>query len=68
MVAPDLSTAVWWKSSRSNGQGQCVECTYGDGVLALRDSKDPQGPVLRFTRTGWSAFVAGIKDGEFDIV
>jgi len=37
----------------------------GDGV-ALRDSKDQDGPVLRFTREEWSAFLVGAKAGEFD--
>lgn len=33
--------------------------------IALRDSKDPQGPVLRFTRQEWDAFVAGVGAGDF---
>lgn len=67
MVAPDLSAAVWRTSSRSNGQGQCVECTSGDNFIAVRDSKDRQGPVLVFTSAEWMAFIRGVKGGEFDI-
>jgi len=33
----------------------------------VRDSKDPNGPILRFTREEWSAFVGGTKEGEFDL-
>ncbi|MFI7073241.1 DUF397 domain-containing protein [Micromonospora sediminicola] len=55
----DLSGARWRKSSRSNGQGgACVEVA-GDlpGVIAVRDSKDPTGPVLAFAPDAWRAFV-----------
>ncbi|MER6827131.1 DUF397 domain-containing protein [Streptosporangium sp. NPDC000563] len=64
----DLRSAVWRKSSRSgpNG-GQCVEvATNLSGAVAVRDSKDPNGPHLLFTSTGWRSFVHGIKAGNFD--
>ncbi|MCZ7436021.1 DUF397 domain-containing protein [Micromonospora sp. WMMC241] len=58
----DLSNARWRKSSRSNGQGgACVEVADGrPGVIAVRDSKDPAGPVLAFAPDAWRAFVAGV--------
>jgi hypothetical protein len=61
-------TLVWRKSSYSGGTGgNCVEvAVLPDGGRALRDSKDPAGPVLRFTSAEWSAFVAGAQDGEFE--
>ena len=63
----DLTRAQWRKSTRSGNSGNCVEVAeLPDGGRAVRDSKDPQGPVLRFTRDEWSAFVAGARDGEFD--
>ncbi|MDG4799256.1 DUF397 domain-containing protein [Micromonospora sp. WMMD980] len=58
----DMSNARWRKSSRSNAQGgACVEVA-GDlpGVVAVRDSKDPAGPVLAFNPDAWRAFVTGV--------
>lgn len=55
------------KSSYSSNQGSCVECAVCDcGEVRVRDSKDPQGPVLTYTPAEWTAFVLGAKDGEFD--
>ncbi len=57
----------WVKSSSSGPSGNCVEVAFqGDGVL-VRDSKDPEGPTLVFTRNEWDAFVAGAKGGEFNV-
>ncbi|WP_329428980.1 DUF397 domain-containing protein [Streptosporangium sp. NBC_01495] len=64
----DLSAAVWQKSSRSSDNGgQCVEVAVNlPGVVAVRDSKDPQGPGLLFTPAQWRAFVGDVKSGGFD--
>jgi len=63
----DLSRAAWFKSSFSNGQGgECVEvATNLPGIVAVRHSKDPDGPKLVFTPDEWGAFVAGAAAGEF---
>jgi hypothetical protein len=64
----DLTKAHWHKSrySSSNG-GNCVEVARNlPGVVAVRDSNDPDGPVLLFTPDEWRAFVAGARAGEFD--
>jgi hypothetical protein len=58
---------VWRTSTYTVGNGNCVEvAALPDDYLAIRDSKDKTGPMLRFPATAWHAFVAGIKDGEFD--
>jgi hypothetical protein len=63
----DNQDLLWHKSSHSSGHGACVEvANLNDGGRAVRDSKDPDGPALRFTAAEWSAFVAGTRDGEFD--
>jgi hypothetical protein len=65
-TAHDLSTAVWCKSSYSNAEGgSCVEVADGlPGVVPVRDSKVPDGPVLVFPTVGWAAFVEAVKDSR----
>jgi Domain of unknown function (DUF397) len=64
----DLSRAQWFKSSRSGpNSDNCVEVAFVGEIIAVRDSKRPEGPALIFTQAEWDAFVGGAKDGEFDI-
>ena len=65
----DLTGADWWKSTRSgNGGSDCVEVAKNlPGVVGMRDSKDRSGPVLTFEPAAWSAFIAGVKAGEFNL-
>jgi uncharacterized protein DUF397 len=60
----DLNRADWRKSSYSgNNGGACIEVARNlPGVVAVRDSKDPHGPALIFTRADWTAFTALLKD------
>lgn len=54
------------KSSFSaSGGANCVEVAFGPQDVFVRDSKDPDGPVLKFTPDEWAAFTAGVSAGEF---
>jgi Domain of unknown function (DUF397) len=61
----DLPDSERRKSTQSGING-CVEVAFLDGTVAIRDSKDRTGPVLRFTAHEWATFVSAIRDGEFD--
>ncbi|MFI2031668.1 DUF397 domain-containing protein [Streptomyces buecherae] len=54
----------WTKSSYSNHNGACVEIHVDSDVVAFRDSKDPDGPVLRFHRGEAAVFIAAVADGS----
>jgi hypothetical protein len=56
----------WKKSSFSHGNGQCVEAQHVNKVWQVRNTKDRWGTVVQFTEAEWSAFIAGVKAGEFD--
>ncbi|GGU77615.1 hypothetical protein GCM10010211_49430 [Streptomyces albospinus] len=60
---PDLSAAVWRKSSYSNKEGgDCVEVADGSaGLVPVRDSKAPQGPALVFRGGAWTALIRALK-------
>lgn len=59
---PDLTNAVWRKSSRSNNGGDCVEVADNlSDIVGLRDSKDPSGPILTFSPTAWTTFIRATK-------
>ncbi len=62
----DLSTAVWRKSSYTNGDGgDCVEVVDAlPGIVPVRDSKDPYGPAIVFPAAAWSTFVSAVKDTD----
>ncbi|MFI6792372.1 DUF397 domain-containing protein [Nonomuraea sp. NPDC050383] len=63
----NISVNPWRKSSFCSSNS-CVEVApLGDGSVALRDGKVQDGPVLVFTSAEWEAFVAGVREGEFDV-
>jgi hypothetical protein len=68
MPADELDGVPWRKSRRSNPSGNCVELGLlpeGAGV-AMRNSRDPDGPALIYTRDEIEAFLGGVRDGDFD--
>ncbi|TNH22433.1 DUF397 domain-containing protein [Micromonospora orduensis] len=61
----DLTVATWRKSTRSSDSGNCVEVADNiPGVVAIRDSKDVEGPALTFSPAAWAAFVTHAKAAE----
>ncbi|MDN5913916.1 MAG: DUF397 domain-containing protein [Pseudonocardia sp.] len=60
-------TLTWRTSSFSSGNNECVEVAdLADGGRLVRDTKDRDGGTLAFTDGEWSAFLAGVRQGEFD--
>jgi hypothetical protein len=67
MPATQLGGALWRKSRHSNPEGNCVElAALPDGSVAVRNSRHPEGPALVYTSAEITAFVRGVKDGDFD--
>lgn len=65
---PDLSRAQWRKGSRSSGNGSCVEVARSlPGVVAVRDSKNPDQPKLIVSPADWRSFTASVKAGQYDL-
>ena len=61
-----MTERKWRKASFSDSNGACVELAAISEGVAMRDSKDPDGPVLSFTKAEMDAFLMGAKSGEFD--
>ncbi|WP_328461606.1 DUF397 domain-containing protein [Streptomyces sp. NBC_00448] len=64
---PDASVLTGWrKSSYSGSENQdCIEVAHAEDRVATRDSKNPTGPALSFTREAWVAFLGGVEAGDF---
>jgi hypothetical protein len=67
-ASADFSKATWIKSTKSGPfTDNCVEVAFAGGLIGVRDSKDKEGPKLVFTKSEWRAFLAGVKDKEFEL-
>lgn len=64
-----MTSPTWFKSSYSNNNGgNCLEVAPGfPGVVPVRDSKDPDGPLLVFPSPAWRAFVRAVRSGELSM-
>lgn len=62
-------TIRWRKSSHSDHQGgECIEVASLPPVIGVRDSKDPDGPILSFSAADWRAFTRRLKDNDHDLI
>jgi hypothetical protein len=68
IVLSDVERAglTWVKAQYSGANGQCIEIASTAGKIAIRDSKDPDGPILVYTPGEFKAFLHGARNGEFD--
>jgi hypothetical protein len=68
LAGVEVAGLAWRTSSYSNGAGgMCVEVAPLGSGMVVRDSKNPTGTVLAFSAAEWDAFLAGARDGEFDL-
>ena len=67
LASSAMAGSTWVKSSLSYANGNCVEVSdQPGGAIGVRNSRDREGPVLRFTPDEWQAFLGGVRNGEFD--
>ena len=62
----DLADARWRKSSYSGSESDCVEVAFVGDEVATRDSKNPDGPALVFTRAEWATFLNALRTDHLD--
>lgn len=66
MTGPE-GTGTWRKSSFSSANQDCVEFRRVEDGVEVRNSKRPEAGTIAYTDSEWKAFVAGVKNGEFDL-
>jgi Domain of unknown function (DUF397) len=67
VLAPLLGAVTWRKSKHSNAYGECVELAeLAAGMIAVRNSRYPGGPVLIHSRVALAVFLRAVREGEFD--
>lgn len=67
MADSERADIVWRKSLASGSNGDCVEVAFTDESVLLRNSQEPQEPLLSFSHSEWIAFLTGVCGGEFDL-
>jgi len=67
MNTADIPASAWRKSSYSSGANNCVEVAITPPAVAVRDTKDRNGPVLSISLGDWRAFTAAVRRGEFGL-
>jgi hypothetical protein len=66
LTGAERASLDWLKAWASTFNGQCVEVAAAQNAVAIRDSKDPNGPILVYTHAEFKAFLDGARNGEFD--
>ena len=66
LAAPDNGALLWRTSTRSGAAGNCVQVARTSTAVAVRDSKDPEGPILEFAPDAWGEFVGLVRTGGLD--
>jgi hypothetical protein len=66
-MATDRAQANWRKSKTCQADGGCVELSAGSTVVLMRNSTDPDGPVLTFDRETFEVFLDDVRAGRFDL-
>lgn len=67
MADSERADIRWRKSTASGSSGDCVEVAFTEGAVLVRNSQDPAGLTLSFSRSEWTAFLAGAQRGEFNL-
>lgn len=67
MTDSESAYGKWRKSKASGKEGDCVEVAFADGTVLIRHSQNPSGLILSFSHSEWRAFLAGARNGEFDL-
>jgi hypothetical protein len=62
----EFQSLCWKKARHSIANGDCVEIASAQGLVAVRDSKDPSGPIMRYDASVWQSFLSGARSGKFD--
>jgi len=62
-----MSDLQWRKARRSANNGACVEVAPASGQIFVRDSKDQDGPMMRYSTASWKVFLSDVKRDQFDL-
>ncbi len=64
-VPPTIGSLSWRVAHRCDAGG-CVRVAANADMIVIGDTKNPDGPMLSYTRKEWATFVEGIREGDFD--
>ena len=65
-ITPSAPGELAWRVARHCDAGSCIRVAPHQGMIVIGDTKNPYSPVLSYSHEEWSAFVKGIRQGDFD--